>query len=200
MYDVWCECFWYGVLAVTWRHTAWLHSSPWWRPLLTWWWTACWEVALGFVSSALQHLAIKKEDKSIRSKVNNTPTLSVCLCKLTLCGFEFLLQRHQLQSQVLGHLLVLLLLPVIYIQSDDQLFEYNATEQAAFTVSHRTFLCTWPAVCTSSGPFLRKPFMGEVIKWWLLRSIWLFRFQGPGIVQAGWLSLLLGHLNRADVL
>ena len=74
--------------------------------------------------------------------MNNTPTLRVCLCKLTLCGFEFLLQRHQLQSQVLGHLLVLLLLPVIYIQSHDQLFEYNATEQAAFTVSHRTSLRT----------------------------------------------------------
>lgn len=49
------------------------------------------------------------------------------------------------------------------------------------------------------GLFLRKPFMCEVIKWWLLRSIWLFRFQGPGIVQAG-CHYLLGHLNRGNVL
>lgn len=54
--------------------------------------------------------------------------LSDCGWSLTLCDFELLLQRHQLQPEELSHLLVLLSLPEFKIQSCSQPFEHSAPD------------------------------------------------------------------------
>lgn len=101
-------------VSVTWWHTGWLRSNPWWWPLQIWWWMVCWEAAPGPVSWASEDL-VKREEK--RSRHNDGwARNSKHLCQfqtwsLTLFDFELVLQRHQLQSEELRHLLVLLLLP-----------------------------------------------------------------------------------------
>ena len=58
-------------------------------------------------------------------------TLCVCVCvcfqswSLTLCDFQLLLQRDQLESEELRHLLVLLSLPEFEIQSHSQPLEHT---------------------------------------------------------------------------
>lgn len=89
----------------------------------------------------------EKENHDIDKVKGNTNPASLWLgffffaqtLSLTLCGFELLLQRHQLQSEELSHLLILLSLPEIKIQSHSQLFEYNA-------VGTDFFLSYWTAL------------------------------------------------------
>lgn len=100
----------------TWRHTGWRRSNPWWWPLPTWWWTACWEAPPGFVSWVSEGLwgggAAERWSGSWASCTRNwSMRLGKMKVLLTLHGFKFLLQRHQLQPEELGHLLVLLSLP-----------------------------------------------------------------------------------------
>lgn len=90
----------------------------------------CWEAAPGFVSWALEDLVIKKKrddhDAELKSEQHSS---DVCVCfqtwSLTLCDFELLLQRDQLESEELRHLLVLLSLPEFETQSHSQPLEHT---------------------------------------------------------------------------
>lgn len=78
---------------------------------------ACWAAALGLVSWALEDLGKEEREKKVMARLKQDihNMFFVFFFKpwpLTLCDFDFLLQRDQLQPEEFSHLLILLSLPV----------------------------------------------------------------------------------------